>query len=149
MTTMVSAESYQGCVAEAAILNALHWIELYGTSGYRADHGGICDMERDGGFAYFTLRSENKSLAGHAGFMLINSPFYGKSIALDAFYNILPEFRGQYGMCKLLKFAARTMKQNGVDSVIVSHKTAANIRPIIERSGFVKTGETYTFTGEP
>lgn len=149
MALNVSHESYQACVAESAILNALHWIELYGVAGYRADHGRICDMERDGCFAYFALRSENKSLAGHAGFMLINSPFYGKVIALDAFYYILPEFRGAFGMCKLLKFAAKTMKENGAGSVIVSHKTANNIRPIIERAGFVKTGETYTFTGEP
>ena len=142
---IISKESYGECVAEAAILNALHWWELYGKAGYRADHGGIVDLEKNGGFAYFTIRSTEGFLMGHAGFMLIDSPFYGCVIALDAFYYIKPEYRGQMGMTQLLKFAATNLVENGIETVAVSHKTNKNISPLIERAGFVKSGEMFFF----
>ena len=145
MSYILSKELYSDCVAESAILNAEHWIELYGKKGYRANHGGMVDLENSGGFVYFTLRTPENYLAGHAGFMLINSPIYGMWIALDAFYYIKPDHRGHMGMCRLLKFSGDYLTSHGIERVLLSGKTALALTPIIERSGFVKGGDLYSY----
>ena len=114
-----SKENYGDCVAESAILNALHWIELYGKKGYRADHGGMVDLEKNNEFSYFTIRNSDGLLMGHAGFIILKSPFYGSILAMDAFYYIKPEYRGQMGMTQLLKFSAEYLINHGIDSVFV------------------------------
>lgn len=139
-------ELYSDVVAEAVILNAAHWIELYGKKGYRADHGGIVDLERANGFAYFTMRKDGE-LCGHAGFLIIKSPFYGKTIALDSFYYIKPEYRGAMGMTRLLKFAAKVLTNGGVSSVIASQKTDKDMSSMLNRAGYEKSGETFIYKG--
>ena len=52
---IVAFEKYAACVAEAAVLNANHWLELYGKVGYRFDHGGLVDLEAINGFVYYIL----------------------------------------------------------------------------------------------
>ena len=141
-------EKYSDCASEAAILNALHWSESYGHAGYRLDHGGISDLEAEGGLAYYTLRSSSSILMGHAAFLLTYSHVNGAMVALDSFYYIRPEFRGAFGMSKLLRYAANDLRQKGITNIIVSHKASNSIGKIIERAGFCKTGETYTFSGE-
>ena len=141
-------ERYADCVAEAAVLNALHWSESYGHAGYRADHGGISDLEGRGGFAYYSLRNSSGVLMGHAAFLLNYSPCNGAMVAVDAFYFILPQYRGSFGMAKLLRYAANDLRQQGITNIIVSHKASNSIGKIIERAGFCKSGETYTFNGE-
>ena len=134
--------------ADIAVLTGLHWKEMYGSSaGYSPDFASALLSERNGGAAYFTLRDQEGKLAGHASFMVFKSPFYGKLIAMDIFYYILPEYRGSFGMCKLLRFAGSTMRSQGVEQIIVSHKTDNNLSPILIRAGFEKTGEMYFYEG--
>ena len=134
--------------ADIAVLTGLHWKELYGScEGYSPDFASMLESEKRGGVAYFTLRTPEGKLAGHACFMVYRSPFYGKLIAMDIFYYILPDFRGSFGMCKLLKFAGSTMRSQGVDQVVVSHQSSNDLSPLLVRAGFKKAGETYFFEG--
>jgi hypothetical protein len=145
---VIAQEKIASNAADIAVLTGLHWKELYGSSeGYSADFVSMMESEKLGGVAYFTLRTMERKLAGHACFMVYRSPFYGKLIAMDIFYYILPEFRGSFGMCKLLKFAGTSMRSQGVDQVVVSHQVSNDISPIIVRAGFEKSGETYFFKG--
>jgi len=143
---IVAFEKYAGCVAEAAVLNAHHWLELYGKTKYRFDHGVVVDLEANNGFVYYTLR-EDGELCGHVGFMLIRAPYLGQLIALDAFYYIKPEYRGTLEICKLLKFAGNHLMENKIDTVVISHKTGANLSPILVRAGYEETGTTFFFRG--
>lgn len=141
-------ELFANNTADIAVLTGLHWRELYGTSeGYSCDFPGVILSEKKGGVAYFTLRTPEGKLAGHAGFMVYSNPFYGKLIAMDIFYYILPEFRGSFGMCKLLKFAGSTMRSQGVDQVVVSYQQNNNLSSILKRAGYVKAGENFFFEG--
>ena len=143
---IVAFEKYAACVAEAAVLNAHHWLELYGKTGYRCDHGGLVDLEANNGFVYYTLREDGK-LCGHAAFMLIKAPYLGQTIALDAFYYIKPEYRGTLEICKLLKFAGIHLMENKIGSVLISHKTGTNLSPILIRAGYEEAGTTFFFKG--
>ena len=143
---IVAFEKYADCVAEAVVLNAFHWLELYGKTGYRCDHGGLVDLEANGGFVYYTLR-QSEELCGHAAFMLIKAPYLGQTIALDAFYYIKPEHRGTMEICKLLKFAGTHLMENKIGSVLISHKTGANLSPILKRAGYEEAGSTFFFKG--
>lgn len=149
MTDMTCAqESIAANAADVAVLTGLHWKELYGSSaGYSPDFVAMVESEKHGGTAYFTLRTPEGKLAGHAGFMVYRSPFYGKLIAMDIFYYILPEFRGSFGMCKLLRFAGSTLRSRGVDQVVVSHQASNDLSPLLKRAGFAKSGEMYFFEG--
>lgn len=141
-------ESMSANAADIAVLTGLHWKELYGSSeGYSPDFASMLEGEKRGGSAYFTLRTAEGKLAGHACFMVYRSPFYGKLIAMDIFYYILPEFRGSFGMCKLLRFAGSTMRSQGVDQVVVSHQASNDLSSILKRAGYAKAGETYFFEG--
>ena len=143
---IVAYEKYADCVAEAAVLKAYHWLELYGKTGYRCDHGGLVDLEANNGFVYYTLR-EDGELCGHAAFMLIKAPYLGQIIALDAFYYIKPEYRGTLEICKLLKFAGNHLTENKIGSVVISHKIGTNLSPILTRSGYEEAGTTFFFKG--
>jgi hypothetical protein len=149
MTELTPAqESFAANSADIAVLTGLHWRELYGTTeGYGPDFKRIAESEKNGGVAYFTLRTPEGKLAGHFCAMVYVSPFYGKLVAMDIFYYILPEYRGSFGMCKLLKFAGNAMKKQGVDQVIVSHMSGSKLGPILSRAGFNKAGEMYFFEG--
>ena len=140
-----SVESYESCAAEAAVLTALHWQEMYGKQGYRANHGGMVDLEKAGGFAYFTLRDTDGKLCGHAGFMVLNSPFYGMLIAIDVFYFVLPEHRGGLGICKLLRLAGEHMTKCGIRRIMASHHVGSDLHPILERAGYVMSASMFTF----
>ena len=141
---IVAFEKYASCVAEAAVLNANHWLELYGKTKYRFDHGGVVDLEANNGFVYYTLR-EDGELCGHVGFMIIKAPYLGQLIALDAFYYIKPEYRGTLEICKLLKFAGKHLMENKIGTVVISHKTGANLSPILTRAGYKESGTTFFF----
>ena len=149
MTELTPAqESFAANAADIAVLTGLHWKELYGSaSGYNPDFKSVAASETAGGVAYFTLRTPEGKLAGHFCAMVYVSPFYGKLVAMDIFYYILPEYRGTFGMCKLLKFAGNRLRQQGVDQIIVSHMANNNLGPILSRAGFAKTGEMYFFEG--
>ena len=141
-------ESMSANAADIAVLTGLHWKELYGSSeGYSPDFASMIESEKRGGVAYFTLRTAEGKLAGHACFMVYRSPFYGKLVAMDIFYYILPEFRGSFGMCKLLRFAGSTMRSQGVDQVVVSHQASNDLSTLLKRAGFAKSGEMYFFEG--
>jgi RimJ/RimL family protein N-acetyltransferase len=141
-------ESFAANAADIAVLTGMHWRELYGSSnGYAPDFRGVAESEKHGGVAYFTLRDPEGKLAGHICLMVYRSPFYGKLIAMDIFYYILPEYRGSLGMCKLLRFASSTLRQQGVEQVVVSHQATNDLSPILKRAGFVKAGEMYFFEG--
>jgi RimJ/RimL family protein N-acetyltransferase len=141
-------ELFVNNTADIAVLSGMHWKELYGTSnGYCCDFPAVVLSEQNGGVAYFTLRDPEGKLAGHVGFMVYRNPFYGKLIAMDIFYYILPEFRGSLGMCKLLRFAGTTLRSQGVDQVVVSHQEGNNLSSILKRAGYIKAGETYFYEG--
>ena len=147
-TLTPAQETFAANAADIAVLTGRHWQELYGSSaGYSPDFAGVVDSEKRGGVAYFTLRTPEGKLAGHFCAMVYRSPFYGQLIAMDIFYYVLPEYRGSFGMCKLLRFAATTLKQSGVDQVVVSHKTDSGLGPLLKRSGFAQSGEMYFFEG--
>lgn len=134
--------------SDVAVLTGLHWKELYGScKGYSPDFASMIEAEKCGGSAYFTLRTTEGKLAGHACFMVYRSPFYGKLVAMDVFYYVLPEFRGSFGMCKLLRFAGATLQSQGVNQIVVSHQANNNLSPLLIRSGFSKAGEMYFFEG--
>ena len=149
MTELTPAqESFAANAADIAVLTGLHWKELYGSASvYNPDSKRVAASETAGGVAYFTLRTPEGKLAGHFCAMVYVSPFYGKLVAMDIFYYILPEYRGTFGMCKLLKFAGNRLRQQGVDQIIVSHMANNNLGPILSRAGFAKTGEMYFFEG--
>ena len=149
MSNLVCAqELFAANAADIAVLTGLHWREMYGNcDGYSPDFNGVVESEKRGGVAYFTLRTPEGKLAGHFCLMVYRSPFYGKLLAMDIFYYILPEFRGSLGMCKLMRFASSTLRQQGVDQVVVSHKTDNNLAPILKRAGFAKSGDMYFFEG--
>lgn len=138
-------ENFEAMSAQASGLIALHWQELYGAGGFRTDYGGMIEMEKTGNFAYFTLRTDEGELAGHAGFQVMRSPFYGVLSAIDIFYYVLPQHRGGFGICKLLKLAGQMLKVKGVQQIMISHKKEQDIGVLIERSGFEKSGEVYQF----
>jgi hypothetical protein len=147
MTELVAAqESFAANAADIAVLTGEHWKELYGSSaGYGPDFASVAESEKRGGVAYFTLRTPEGKLAGHFCAMVYRSPFYGKMIAMDIFYYISPQYRGSFGMCKLLRFAATALKNGGVDQVVVSHMTGSGLAPLLKRAGFVQSGEMYFF----
>jgi hypothetical protein len=147
MTSSLSAhhELVSDNIADAAILSALHWKELYGTKGFRVDFGGVVDTEAVGGFKYFTLRTEEHKLVGHLGMMVLRPPYYGKVVAMDIFYFVMPEFRGTFGLCKLFKFAANTLQSMGVQQVTLSNPNHVDLSAVLKRAGYRKTGETFMF----
>jgi hypothetical protein len=138
-------EKFADVSAEAVVLIGKHWSELYGSANLKSDLGGMIELERTGNFAYFTLRTETGELAGHAGFMVFRSPFYGAMQALDVFYYVLPEHRGGLGICKLLKLAGQMLKINGVSQIMISHKKSQNLGVLLERANYEPSGETYEF----
>jgi hypothetical protein len=138
-------EKFADVSAEAVVLIGKHWSELYGSANLRSDLGGMIELERTGNFAYFTLRTETGELAGHAGFMVFRSPFYGAMQALDVFYYVLPDHRGGLGICKLLKLAGQMLKINGVSQIMISHKKSQNLGVLLERANYEPSGETYEF----
>jgi hypothetical protein len=140
-------EKYSNCVAETAILNAHHWIELYGKKDFRCNFSEMVELEKKNGLAYYTLR-ENNILCGHVAFMLINTPYINETIALDAFYYISPEYRGTFGMCKLLKFAGKHLISNNIKTIIVSQKIGMNLDSILNIAGFYSSGNTFLFKDE-
>jgi hypothetical protein len=91
------------------------------------------------------LRTETGELAGHAGFMVFRSPFYGAMQALDVFYYLLPEHRGGLGICKLLKLAGQMLKVNGVNQIMISHKKNQDLSVLLQRANYEPSGETYEF----
>lgn len=140
-------ERFENVSAEAVVLIGKHWQELYGSGNLKTDFGGMIALEKTGNFAYFTMRTESGELAGHAGFMVFRSPFYGELQALDVFYYVLPEHRGGLGICKLLKLAGQMLKVNGVTQVILTNKSEQNLGVLAERAGFEKFAESYCFKG--
>lgn len=138
----VQLEKFADVSAEAVVLIGKHWQELYGNAGLKSDLGGMIAFENTGNFVYFTLRTDEGVLAGHAGFMVFRSPFYGEMQAIDVFYYILPEHRGGFGICKLLKLAGQMLTVNGVSKVIVTSK---NEGVLVQRAGYHKTAETFVF----
>jgi hypothetical protein len=138
-------EFFKNSVADAAVLIAMHWKEMYGPEGLRANFGGIVDAEAAGTFKYFTLRDDGNVLAGHLGMMLIHTPYYNKVIAMDIFYYVLPEYRGTFAICKLLKFGAQVLKSMGIQQVNVSHPEHKDLGIILKRAGFHKSSDMYTF----
>jgi hypothetical protein len=144
-TLIAKHELFKDNVADAAVLIAMHWKEMYGPEGLRANFGGISDTEAVGGFKYFTLRDESNVLAGHLGMMLINTPYYNKTIAMDIFYYVLPEYRGSFAICKLLKFGAQVLKNMGVQQINVSHPEHKDLGVVLKRAGFHKSSDMYTF----
>ena len=149
MSNLVCAqELFAANAADIAVLTGLHWREMYGNcDGYSPDFNGVVESEKRGGVAYFTLRTPEGKLAGHACFMVYRNPFYGKLVAMDVFYYILPEFRGSFGMCKLLRFAGTTMRSQGIDQVVVSHQEGNDLSPLLRRAGYAKSGEMYFYEG--
>ena len=137
-------EKYQDCFAEAVILNAQHWIELYGKNNFKPNFAGVFESEKNSGFAYYTLRKDD-ILCGHAAFMLINAPYMDEIIAFDAFYYIDPKYRGSFGMCKLLKFAGKHLVSNGIKTILVSQKVGMKLDIILNRAGFQCSGSTFVF----
>lgn len=149
MSTLVpQLESYAACSAEAAVLTAMHWQELYGNEDYRADSGAIIDMEKLGLFLFYTLRDEMDELAGYAGFTLKKSPFFGIAIAEDAGFYIHPAYRGTSGITKLLKFAVLNLKSRGVNRILVAHGASTDLSPLLQRAGFYKSSIVYSYEGE-
>tara|TARA_R110000868_G_scaffold66695_7_gene198534 strand:+ start:412 stop:849 length:438 start_codon:yes stop_codon:yes gene_type:complete len=138
-------EKFADVSAEAVVLIGKHWSELYGNGNLKSDLGGMIELERTGNFAYFTLRTETGELAGHAGFMVFRSPFYGAMQALDVFYYVLPDHRGGLGICKLLKLSGQMLKVNGVSQIMISHKKNQNLGVLLERANYEPSGETYEF----
>jgi len=138
-------EKFADVSAEAVVLIGKHWSELYGSANLRSDLGGMIELEKTGNFAYFTLRTETGELAGHAGFMVFRSPFYGAMQALDVFYYVLPDHRGGLGICKLLKLSGQMLKVNGVRQIMISHKKSQNLGALLERANYEPSGETYEF----
>ena len=149
MSNLVCAqELFAANAADIAVLTGLHWREMYGNcDGYSPDFSGVVESEKRGGVAYFTLRTPEGKLAGDFCLMVYRSPFYGKLLAMDIFYYILPEFRGSLGMCKLLRFAGTTLRSQGVNQVVVSHQEGNNLSPILKRAGYNRAGETYFYEG--
>jgi len=145
MTLTVHQERFADSVTDATVLMAMHWKELYGAAGFRADIGGMTDMEARGEFFYFTLRSDKGELAGHLGMMIIRQPLYGKLIAMDLFYYILPEHRGGTAICKLLRFGAESLQRMGIPQISMSHPADNNLGALLKRAGFRKTSEIYNF----
>jgi len=141
----VQHELFADCVADSAVLMAMHWKELYGARGFRMDFGGISDSETVGGFKYFTLRTEEGQLVGHLGMMVFKPPYYGLVIAMDIFYYVLPEHRGSMAICKLLKFGGETLKAMGVQQVNMSHPVDNDLGIILKRAGYTKTSDMYKF----
>ena len=138
-------EKFADVSAEAVVLIGKHWAELYGNANLRSDLGGMIELEKTGNFAYFTLRTETGELAGHAGFMVFRSPFYGAMIAIDIFYYVLPEHRGGLGICKMLKLAGQMLKVNGVSQIVISHKKDNNLGVLLQRANYEPSGEIYEF----
>lgn len=147
MNLTAQQERFCDVSAEATNLTTKHWAEFYGPGGFRADIGGVIDTEAAGRFRYFTLRSEDGVLAGHLGMMLIPSPYYGKVIAMDVFYYVLPEFRGTTAICKLLRFGAQALRAAGISQIVVSHPADKDLSVLMKRAGFDKTSDMYTFGG--
>jgi hypothetical protein len=141
----VRHELFRDNVADAASLIAAHWKEFYGPAGFRTDFGGMVDTEANGGFKYFTLRDDEGKLAGHLGMMVMSLPYYGKVIAMDIFYYVLPEYRGSFAICKLLKFGAQALQSMGVQQINISHPENKDLGVVLKRAGFNKSGEMYIF----
>jgi len=139
------ADKYASCAADMAVLSAMHWKELFGARGYRADSGAITDMERAGAFALFTLRDAVGTLVGYAAFTLARSPFFGINIATEAGFYLLPEHRGSFAMTKLLRFAAQHLTNNGIQRVLLAHADGVNISSLVTRAGFVRSGVNYFY----
>jgi len=138
-------ERFADVSAEAVVLIGKHWAELYGNANLKSDLGGMIELEKTGNFAYFTLRTETGELAGHAGFMVFRSPFYGAMQAIDVFYYVLPEHRGGLGICKMLKLAGQMLKVNGVNQIMISHKKNQDLSVLLARANYEPSGETYEF----
>jgi len=138
-------EKFADVSAEAVVLIGKHWAELYGNANLKSDLGGMIELEKTGNFAYFTLRTETGELAGHAGFMVFRSPFYGAMQAIDVFYYVLPEHRGGLGICKMLKLAGQMLKVNGVSQIMISHKKNQDLSVLLARANYEPAGETYEF----
>jgi len=138
-------ERFADVSAEAVVLIGKHWAELYGNANLKSDLGGMIELEKTGNFAYFTLRTETGELAGHAGFMVFRSPFYGAMQAIDVFYYVLPEHRGGLGICKMLKLAGQMLKINGVSQIMISHKKNQDLSVLLARANYEPSGETYEF----
>jgi len=139
------ADKYADCAADMAVLSAMHWKELFGPKGYRADSGAITDMEHAGAFALFTLRDEAGVLAGYVAFTLARSPFFGINIATESGFYLLPEHRGAFAMTKLLRFAAETLTKNGIQRVLLAHANENNIASLVKRAGFTPSGVNYFY----
>jgi len=138
-------EKFADVSAEAVVLIGKHWAELYGNANLRSDLGGMIELEKTGNFAYFTLRTETGELAGHAGFMVFRSPFYGAMQAIDVFYYVLPEHRGGLGICKMLKLAGQMLKVNDVSQIMISHKKNQDLSVLLARANYEPSGDTYEF----
>ena len=143
---LLKQETIEHCIKEAQPLFNLHWLELYGGE-CPADIDKVIINEKAGDSAYFTSRTNDGQLQGHACFFIIDAPHCAAKVALDMFYYVKPEYRGAFVMARLLKFSAIELVKSGISNVIVSHAATSNISPIIKRAGFVEAGKTYTFKG--
>lgn len=139
-----SREAIGEVIGRADQLGRQHWRELYGETAYVADLAKISALDD---FAYFVARTAEGVTVGHAGFFLIASPFHGATVAMDAFYYVLPGHRRFGAASGLLRHAAEDLKAHGLSEVLVSRMDGTSLGPMIESAGFRHSSHVYRFGG--
>jgi GNAT superfamily N-acetyltransferase len=142
-----AAEPVGPVIHIADALARLHWAELYGDEPYQAQLDKVVELERAGGSAYFTARTEAGRIVGQAGFMLFHSPFHNARIAMDVFYYVLPEFRSGGAASALLRFAGESLARSGISNVIATSMVGGKSAALMEKAGYRLSGQTFRFVG--
>lgn len=124
-----------------------HWLETeckYRNAAYDPNYEQLVAYEQQGFARYFTARLDGE-IIGHIYFMVFDHLHTQKKTANEDFFYFLPEHRKGSSAIRLLKYAVKSLKDEGCVTVGVSSKLTGkkNINKLLERMDFQHVANFY------
>lgn len=106
-------------------------------------------LEGIGAFRIFTARDEGKLVGYFAVFVEPNLHYQDHLFARNDVIFLQKEYRKGFCGTRLIKFAEKCLKEDGVSVLMINTKTHKDFSPVLERLGFSKTEIIHTkYIGE-
>lgn len=106
-------------------------------------------LEGIGAFRIFTARDEGKLVGYFAVFVEPNLHYQDHLFARNDVIFLQKEYRKGFCGARLIKFAEKCLKEDGVSVLMINTKVHKDFSPVLERMGFNKTEIIHTkYIGE-
>lgn len=135
------------CKKDAQELIESHWKEIAvnkDTIKLNPDWETYETLEEQGNFKIFTCRDDGKLVGYFAVVVSRNLHYKDHLFASNDVLYLSPEFRKGLTGVKLIKFAEKYLKEDGVSVLVINTKDHKPFDPILNRLGFSLTERSYT-----